>query len=132
MGPMPRHQMQNPQKEMEKLYNEFKAEGFDLLAFPSNDFGNQEPLKGEAIQEFCEINFNTTFPIFEKIKVKGKKGHELFRFFGDKKENGNISSPPRWNFQKYLINKEGEVVNYFYSFTTPTSSRIKKAIRKLL
>ncbi len=119
-------------KELENLYQEFQGEDFEIIAFPSNDFGGQEPLEGEAIEEFCKTNFGASFPILGKIRVRGTYAHPLFKFLADKKLNGNIASTPRWNFHKYLINKHGEPADYFYPFTKPTSSKIKKRINKLL
>lgn len=119
-------------KELQELREEFKDQGFEVLGFPSNDFGGQEPLNDAAINEFCEVNFGVQFPMFEKIMVRGNQTHPLFKFLSDKKLNGNFNSTPRWNFHKYLINKEGEAVDYFYSFTKPSSSKIKKKIQRLL
>lgn len=119
-------------RNLELLRREFEAEAFEVLAFPSNDFGNQEPLNGEFISRFCEDNFNTNFLVFNKIHVKGPEAHPLFKFLRDKKQNGKISSLPRWNFHKYLINKTGEVVDYFYPFTKPDSEKVKRRIRYLL
>jgi len=119
-------------KGMESLYKEYKDKGVEVLGFPSNDFGGQEPLDGMEIQNFCELNFKTTFPLFEKSHVKGSKQSELFQFLSSKKENGAVNSIPKWNFHKYLIDKEGRVVDYFYSITKPNSAKIKKAIDKLL
>lgn len=118
--------------DMEKLYEEFKDEGFEVLAFPSNDFAGQEPLDGEAIQQFCMIKYNAQYPIFEKTVVKGNDASPLYKFLSDKKLNGKVSSKPKWNFHKYLVDKEGRVVDYFYSITNPTSSKIKKSIKKIL
>ena len=117
---------------MEKLYDEFKEDGFEVLAFPSNDFAGQEPLEGEAIQQFCVTQYSASYPIFDKIHVKGKDADPLFQFFSDKKLNGKFSSKPKWNFHKYLIDKDGNVADYFYSITKPTSSKIKRSIKKLL
>lgn len=119
-------------KDMEALYQEYKDRDFEILAFPSNNFGGQEPLKGMEIQQFCELNFKTTFPVFEKSHVKGSEQSELFKYLSSKKENGKVNSTPKWNFHKYLVNKEGQVVNYYYSITKPNSSKVKKAIDKLL
>lgn len=119
-------------KQLEELYQLFKDKDFVILAFPSNDFGNQEPLNGKDIKEFCDLKFHITFPVFDKIHVKGKDASELYKFLSNKKLNGHLSSKPIWNFHKYLINKNGEVVDYFYSFTKPTSSKIKKSVEKLL
>ncbi|MEL6866200.1 MAG: glutathione peroxidase [Bacteroidota bacterium] len=117
---------------LEELYKEFREEGFEILAFPSNDFAGQEPLDGQAIQEFCTLNYQSSFPIFDKVHVKGKKVHPLYRFLSSKSENGQVSSSPRWNFHKYLVDKEGKVIDYFYTFTNPTAGKVKKAIKKLL
>ena len=119
-------------KGMEALYKEYKDKGVEVLGFPSNDFGGQEPLDGIEIQDFCELNFKTTFPLFEKSHVKGSNQSELFQFLSSKKENGKVNSTPKWNFHKYLIDKEGNVVDYYYSVTKPDSDKIKKAIDKLL
>lgn len=119
-------------KELQELREEFLSAGFEVLGFPSNDFGRQEPLEGDAINQFCEVNFGVQFPIFEKIMVRGNGVHPLYKFLSDKKLNGHLSSTPRWNFHKYLINREGEVVDYFYPFTKPSSSKIKKKIQRLL
>ena len=117
---------------LEELYQDYKDKGLVVLGFPSNDFGGQEPLEGAAIESFCSINYGVSFPIFEKTKVKGKEASDLFKFLSDKKQNGKVNISPKWNFQKYLINKNGEVVDYFLSTTTPTSGKIKRAIEKLL
>ncbi len=119
-------------KDLQELSESFNTSEFEILGFPSNDFGRQEPLEGNAIGEFCEVNYGVKFPIFEKIMVRGEAAHPLYKFLSDKKLNGNINSTPRWNFHKYLINKKGEVVDYFYPFTKPNSSKIKKKIQKLL
>ncbi len=122
-----------PQLELlEKLRKEFPEDKFEVLAFPSNDFGQQEPLNDEGIGKFCAINYHTHFTIFKKSAVRGSEASPLFQFLADKKLNGHISSAPRWNFHKYLINTKGEVVDFFYSFTKPNSARIKKKIQKLI
>jgi len=118
-------------KDLVALKTEFKDQDFEILAFPSNDFGEQEPLEGQAIEAFCE-SFGANFPIFEKIRVRGPYAHPLYKFFGDKKENGKLSSVPRWNFHKFLIDKNGIVSDFFYPFTKPTSSKIRKKLRRLL
>jgi glutathione peroxidase len=119
-------------KELELLRKDYLGEDFEILAFPSNDFGGQEPLEGFALGDFCEKNYGVGFPVFEKIRVRGEYAHPLYKFLSDKKLNGAIGASPRWNFQKYLLNASGEVVDFFYPFTKPNSSRIKKRINKLL
>lgn len=118
--------------ELESLHQEFKDNGFSVIAFPSNDFASQEPLDGIAIQEFCDLKYKTTFPVFDKVHVLGSKTCDLYKFLSSKKENGNISSTPKWNFHKYLIDSEGNVVNYFLPITSPLAGRVKKAIRDIL
>ena len=117
---------------MEKLYEEYKDEDFEILAFPSNDFAGQEPLEGEAIKQFCVTQYNAKYPIFDKVHVKGKDAHPLFDFLADKSKNGKVNSVPKWNFHKYIIDKEGKVNDYYYSITSPTSRKIKKKIETLL
>lgn len=118
-------------KELATLRNEFKDKDFEILAFPSNDFGGQEPLEGKEIAEFCENN-GTNYPVFEKIRVRGPYAHALYQFFADKKQNGILKSVPRWNFHKFLIGKNGMVTDFFYPFTKPTSSKIRKKIARLI
>jgi glutathione peroxidase len=118
-------------KDLAALRNEFNGRDFEILAFPSNDFGGQEPLDGEAIGAFCE-NYGSNFPVFDKIRVRGPYAHPLYKFFADKKENGRLSSVPRWNFHKFLIDKTGLVTDFYYPFTKPTSSKIRKKIERLL
>jgi glutathione peroxidase len=115
--------------DLEALNKEFGPKGFEILAFPSNDFGQQEPLEGARIQEFCQVNYGVTFPVFDKIHLKGPETHPLFQFITDKK---GFLSVPRWNFYKYLINKEGEVVDFYFPFTKPSSNKIRKRIKQLL
>jgi len=118
-------------KELATLKNEFAGKDFEILAFPSNDFGGQEPLDGEAIGQFCE-SYGANYPVFEKIRVRGPYADALYQFFANKKENGVFSSVPRWNFHKFLINRSGVVTDFFYPFTKPTSSKIRKKITRLL
>ncbi|MDX1942737.1 MAG: glutathione peroxidase [Saprospiraceae bacterium] len=121
-----------PQLEkLEKLYRKFHAQGFEILAFPSNDFLRQEPLSSEQIEHFCVANYNTSFPIFKKIHVRGEKASDLFQFLSNRKHNGNVNTAPQWNFHKYLIDRQGKVATHFYSFISPTSFLVQHAIRKL-
>lgn len=122
-----------PQLEgLQQLYTQYKDQGLVVLGFPCNDFGKQEPLEGEQINEFCAINYGVDFPIFEKVTVKGSLTHPLFQFLGDKKLNGKVGAKPRWNFHKYLINRQGQVVDYFYPFTKPNAPRLVKRVKQLL
>jgi glutathione peroxidase len=110
--------------ELQELRDQIGADNFEILGFPSNDFGRQEPLEGPAIHNFCEKNYGVKFPVFDKIMVRGDQAHPLFKFLTQ-------TSTPRWNFHKYLINKDGEVVDYFFPFTKPLSSKVKKKIQRL-
>jgi glutathione peroxidase len=118
-------------QELVALKDEFAGKDFEILAFPSNDFGGQEPLEGKEIASFCEIQ-QVNYPVFEKIRVRGPYAHPLFKFFADKKQNGGLHSVPRWNFHKFLIDKSGVATAFFYPFTKPTSSKIRKCINRLL
>ena len=119
-------------KELQQLKDEINSPDFEILGFPTNDFGKQEPLNGSDIASFCEINHGVKFPVFEKIMVRGEHAHPLYQFLSDKKQNTKLSSKPRWNFHKYLLNKNGELEDYFLPFTKPLSSKIKKKIQQLL
>jgi len=118
-------------KDLVVLKEQFKDKDFEILAFPSNDFGGQEPLEGAELEAFCE-KAGTNYPVFEKIRVRGPYAHPLYKFFADKKLNGKLKSTPRWNFHKFLISKSGVVTDFFYPFTKPTSSKIRKKIARLL
>ena len=118
-------------KELADLKSGFEGQDFEILGFPSNDFGGQEPLDGAAITAFCEIQ-RVNYPVFEKIRVRGPYADPLYKFFADKKQNGKLNSVPRWNFHKFLIDKNGVVNDFFYPFTKPNSSKIKKQVARLL
>ncbi|TAH03208.1 MAG: glutathione peroxidase [Sphingobacteriales bacterium] len=119
-------------KDLEQLRKDFEGKPFEILAFPSNDFGQQEPLDGTEISTFCEINYDTHFMLFKKLRVRGAYAHPLFNFLADKKRNGKVGAAPKWNFHKYLVNSKGQVVDFFYPFTKPNSANVKKQINKLL
>lgn len=119
-------------KDLEELRREREGQDFEILAFPSNDFGGQEPLNAGEIVRFCTTKYDTHFSIFEKLKVRGSFAHPMFKFLADRKMNGRVSAKPRWNFHKYIINKKGEVVEFFYPFTKPTSSKVRKVLDRLL
>jgi len=118
-------------KDLALLKDEFKGQDFEILAFPSNDFGGQEPRDGAELASFCE-NAGTNYPVFDKIRVRGPYAHPLYKFFADRKKNGKVKSIPKWNFHKFLIDKSGAVYDFFYPFTNPTSGKIRKKIAKLL
>ena len=114
---------------LQTLYEKYKEKNFVILGVPSNQFGGQEPGSNEEIKNFCETNFNITFPITDKIDVKGDSAHIIYKWA---KENHGNSTVPKWNFHKILINKEGKVHDTFSSFTTPLSDKIKREIELIL
>ena len=118
-------------KELAELKDKFTGQDFEILAFPSNDFGGQEPLDGEDLAAFCEVQ-RVNYPVFEKIRVRGAYAHPLYKFFADKNQNGKISSVPRWNFHKFLVDRSGLAKDFYFPFTKPMSSKIRKKIEKLL
>lgn len=118
--------------ELETLYKQYRKQGFEVLAFPSNDFGKQEPLSGNQLNEFCTTEFKTSFTVFDRVHVKGPYAIPLYRFLANTRKNKHSNGTPKWNFHKYLINRNGEVADYFYSLTSPCSARVKAAIEKLL
>jgi len=114
-------------KDLENIYQKYNASGFEILAFPSNQFGKQEPLNGDAIENFCVKNYGTSFTIFEKSAVKGKAQNPVFQHL-----YAQTKSQPRWNFHKFLIDRNGKCHTYFFPFTKPSSKRVVEQIEKLL
>ena len=119
-----------PQYEgLEKLYEKYKDKGLVILGFPCNQFNSQDPDTDENIMSFCSLNYGVTFPMFSKIEVNGKKQHPLFKFLKEKR-SGFISGTIKWNFTKFLVDREGNVVNRFGPSTEPT--KIEKYIKNIL
>lgn len=112
-------------KELQELCDSYKKE-LVVIGLPCNQFGGQEPGAPDQIQEFCERNFGVSFLLTEKIQVKGRNQHPLYTWLTSKKLNGKKSSSVKWNFQKYLVDERGNLIDYFYSITKPTSSRITR------
>jgi glutathione peroxidase len=109
-------------KGLEALYEEYKDKGVVILGFPSNDFGGQEPGTSTQIAQFCERKYAVKFPMFEKVKTKGEGKSPVYEFLTAK--NGE----PKWNFHKYLVGKDGQVIAAFPSSVTPESAELRKAI----
>lgn len=119
-----------PQFEgLQSLYNSYHDKGLDILGFPCNQFNNQEPGTEEEIVEFCKSNFSVTFPIFKKLNVKGKDQHPLFRFL-TQEAGGIFTTAIKWNFTKFLIGRDGEVIKRYAPIQKPEKieSDIKKAL----
>lgn len=115
---------------LQELQEKFKDSGFSVLAFPCNQFGAQEPGSSEEIQEFCTVNYGINFPIFEKVDVKGEDAHPLFKYLTSEKKGLLGSESIKWNFTKFLIDKEGKPIARFAPNTTP--EKISKEIENLL
>lgn len=112
---------------LQELYEKYKTEGFEILAFPCNDFGGQEPGTIEEIQEFCSSNFGVTFTLFEKIKVLGDEKEPMFAHLTDNPKTGSFDIG--WNFEKFLISKKGEIVARYRSAVEPLSDEIVEAVK---
>lgn len=115
-------------KELQNLQDTYSDKLF-VIGLPCNQFANQESGEAEQIKSFCERNFGVTFPLTEKVHVKGSKQHPLYEWLTKKNMNGESNSSVKWNFQKYLVNDKGELVDFFYSTTKPSSSKISKHIK---
>jgi glutathione peroxidase len=110
-------------KNLEALYEKYK-EKVTVVGFPANNFGAQEPGNAKEIREFCTKNYGVTFPIMEKISVKGNDMHPLYRYLSSKEQNGTCDQAPKWNFCKYLIDENGKVLKYFGSRVDPLGEEI--------
>ena len=115
--------------DLQALYDNYEKRGLIVLGIPSNQFGGQEPASENEIKNFCETNFNITFPMTSKYEVKGDEAHPIYLWA---KETYGKSTVPKWNFHKILINKEGKIQDTFNSFITPLSDKITKQIELVL
>jgi glutathione peroxidase len=114
-------------KGLEALHRELKGKGFNVLGFPSNDFGDQEPGTAAEIATFCRLTYDVTFPMFEKVVTRpGARQSPVYTFLG---RSGNL---PAWNFAKYIVDKQGKVVAFFPSDVTPEDPQLRGAIQRLL
>ena len=111
----------------QRLY-ELHQDTLEIIGVPCNQFGKQEPGDAKTINSFCELNFGVTFPLTETLDVKGENQHALYTWLTDKKYNGVKSSSVKWNFQKYLIDEEGHLIDYYFSITKPMSRKILKKL----
>ncbi|KQC28943.1 glutathione peroxidase [Flagellimonas eckloniae] len=112
-------------KELQALSDRYKEE-LVVIGLPCNQFGKQEPGDASQIQEFCELNFGVTFLLTEKIHVKGSKQHPLYKWLTSKDLNSKKSSSVKWNFQKYLVDEKGNLIDYYFSITKPMSPKITR------
>jgi glutathione peroxidase len=122
-----------PQYEsLQAIYDKYKAQGFEVLGFPANNFGGQEPGTETEIKEFCTTKYKVTFPMFAKISVKGDDQHELYKYLTSKETNPAFAGDITWNFNKFLVDRKGSVVARFTSKDTPDSEAVTSAIEKYL
>ena len=119
----------NQYEDMQNIWIKYKDKGLVILGVPSNDFGQQEPGNNQEIKNFCESKFGISFPMTEKVSVKGDKAHPFYLWA---KENYGKSAVPKWNFHKIIIGKDGKIKDVFSSITKPTSKRFISSIEKAL
>ena len=116
-------------EDMQKVWEKYQEKGIIMLGVPSNDFGNQEPGSSKEIKNFCEAKFGITFPMTEKVSVKGENAHPFYKW--SKKNYGN-SAVPKWNFHKIIIGKDGKIADTFASITNPSSKKFISSLEKAL
>ncbi len=116
---------------LQELYDKYKDRGLEILGFPCNQFGHQEPGSDEDIKEFCEMNYGVEFPLFSKIEVNGDNAHPLYRFLKSEK-TGLLGDSLKWNFTKFLVDKQGNVIDRYAPMTPPKTiaSDIEKQLAK--
>ncbi|HAH25670.1 MAG TPA: glutathione peroxidase [Prolixibacteraceae bacterium] len=117
-------------KELEAIYKLYGGDKFTIIGFPANNFGQQEPGTNQEIAQFCEKNYGVTFPIMSKISVKGDDMAPLYKWLTSKSENGVMDSEVKWNFQKYLIDENGRLVDVEYSKVKPDDDKIVNWIKQ--
>lgn len=116
-------------QQLEELYKKYHERGLVIIGVPSNDFRKQEPGSEQEIANFCQINYGVTFPMTAKEEVTGKNAHPFYRWAY---ETLGFGSAPKWNFHKYLIDRQGNLITYYYSTTSPTSPRLVKQVENAL
>ena len=122
-----------PQYEaLQSLYQKYQGKGFVILGFPANNFMGQEPGTEQEIKSFCSIKYNVTFPLFSKISVKGENIHPLYQFLTSKETNPEFGGDIKWNFNKFLVDKQGKIVARFEPPVKPDAPEVIQAIEKAL
>ena len=117
---------------LEKIYEKYKDQGFVILGFPANNFGGQEPGTNEEIKTFCSSKYQVTFPMYSKVSVKGADSTPLYQFLTDKQSNPASAGEIKWNFTKFLVDRNGKVIARFEPAITPESADVTGAIEKAL
>ena len=115
--------------DLQKLFDEYQ-DNLMIIGVPCNQFGGQEPGTASEIQTFCKKNFGVSFLMTEKVDVKGSNQHALYKWLTSKELNGKSSSTVKWNFQKYLVNGDGYLIDYYFSMTSPMSDKITKHLNQ--
>lgn len=111
-------------KKLQELYEEYGGDDFEIIGFPCNDFGKQEPAGNEIIYDFCTKKYGVTFLMMEKISIKGDNPHPIYKWLTSSKENGTFDAKVSWNFQKFMIDENGKVVDFVAPIKSPKNSRI--------
>ena len=111
-------------KKLQELYEEYGGDDFEIVAFPSNDFGNQEPGNNEQIQSFCTLKYGVSFLLMEKISIKGEDIHPIYKWLTSSEENGSLDGRVIWNFQKFMIDENGIPVDFLSPVTGPYNRKI--------
>jgi glutathione peroxidase len=119
-------------KDLQAIYQKYKDQGFEVLAFPANEFGEQEPGSNQQIKEFCATHYKVSFPLFSKIVVKGEGIHPLYAYLTGEETAPKFAGPIGWNFAKFLVNRKGEVIGRFDPRVVPTSEKVTGEIEKAL
>lgn len=119
-------------KDIEELYKKYQNQGLVVLGFPANNFMGQEPGSNKEIKEFCTREYGVTFPMFSKISVKGKNMAPLYSYLTQKKENGVLDAPVMWNFQKFLVGRDGKVITSISNRTSVKDPSVVKMIEEAL
>ncbi|MDW8245706.1 MAG: glutathione peroxidase [Sandaracinaceae bacterium] len=117
---------------LERLYRKYHSRGFEILAFPCNQFGAQEPGSEEEIKHFCRTRYDVTFPLFSKIEVNGPNAHPLYRHLQEQELPPEGKGPIKWNFTKFLVDRKGIPVNRFAPTVNPEAKEVEEAIQNLL
>ncbi|WP_445956960.1 glutathione peroxidase [Yeosuana sp.] len=115
-------------EDLQKLYDTHK-ENLMIIGVPCNQFGGQEPGTASEIEQFCSLNYGVSFLMTEKVDVKGKNQHPLYQWLTSEAKNGKTNSSVKWNFQKYLIDRSGNLIDYYFSITNPLSDKIIKHLK---
>lgn len=118
--------------DLQETYTKYKDQGLVILGFPANNFGAQEPGTNDEIGQFCRLNYGVDFPMFSKISVKGEDQHPFYQFLTQKEKNGVLDAEMAWNFQKFLVGKDGQLIQVISPTARVTDEEVVKAIESLL